>query len=168
MRRHVDAVDGIGPSGTIPLTRERRVLARAQVDVEAPPAVVYDWVTAPDRVVTWVKDLMESRPLTDGASLEVGARSVEVLRIGGRLVPVPAEVTALEPGRFVENRLQTPDGTAVSRVLITATSTGSTVTQSMEAVFTGMRLVPTSIVTRLLAQRLNGDLRRLKSLVENT
>jgi hypothetical protein len=37
----------------------------------------------------------------------------------------------------------------------------------MEAVFTGMRLVPTSILRRLLAQRLNGDLGRLKKLVEN-
>lgn len=149
------------------MTRERQVRARAQVDIEAPPAVVYSWVTSPDRVITWVKDLVESRPLQHGTTLEVGDRSVEVLTIGGKQVEVPAEVTALEPGRLIENRLETPDGPAVSRVLITSTSTGSAVTQSMEASFTGMRLVPTSILTRLLAQRLNSDLRRLKNLVEN-
>jgi hypothetical protein len=37
----------------------------------------------------------------------------------------------------------------------------------METVFAGMRLVPSSILTKLLAQRLNGDLRRLKNLVES-
>ncbi len=149
------------------LTRERRVLAQAQTYVEAPPAVVYHWVTAPDRVVSWVKDLIESRPLAGGATLEVGARSVEVIKVGRTLLEVPAEITALEPGRLIENRLDTPEGPATSRLLITATSTGCTVSQSMEAVFTGMRLVPTSILRRLLAQRLNGDLGRLKKLVEN-
>ena len=150
------------------MTWERRVRASAQTDIKAPPTVVYGWVTSPDRVVTWVKDLMESRPLQVGATLEVGARSVEVLKIGGKRVEVPAEVTALEPGRLIENRFETPDGPAVSRVLITSTSTGSAVTQSMQAAFTGMRLVPTSILTKLLARRLNGDLRRLKNLVENS
>lgn len=149
------------------MTRERRVLASAQTDIAAPPAVVYPWVTAPDRVVSWVKDLMESRPLGDWATLEVGARSIEVLKAGRKLLNVPAEVTALEPGRLIENRLDMPGGPATSRVLITATSTGCTVTQSMEAEFTGMRLIPSSILAKLLAQRLNGDLRRLKKLVES-
>jgi hypothetical protein len=110
---------------------------------------------------------MESRPLGDWATLEVGARSIEVLKAGRKLLNVPAEVTALEPGRLIENRLDMPGGPATSRVLITATSTGCTVTQSMEAEFTGMRLIPSSILAKLLAQRLNGDLRRLKKLVES-
>jgi uncharacterized protein YndB with AHSA1/START domain len=149
------------------LTRERRVEASAHTDIEASPAVVYRWVTSPDRVVSWVKDLAESRPLTDGAALEVGARSIEVLRVGRTLLEVPAEVTALQPDRLIENRLETPAGPSTSRVLITATPTGCTVTQRMETVFLGMRLVPSSILTKLLAQRLNGDLRRLKKLVES-
>jgi uncharacterized protein YndB with AHSA1/START domain len=149
------------------LTRKRRVEASASTDIEASPAVVYRWVTAPDRVVSWVKDLVESRPLAEGAMLEVGVRSIEVLRVGRTLLEVPSEVTALQPDRLIENRLETPGGFSTSRVLITETATGCTVTQSMEAVFEGMRLLPTPIVTKLLAQRLNGDLRRLKKLVES-
>ena len=148
------------------MTRQRRVEASARTDIEASPAVVYRWVTSPDRVVSWVKDLVESRPLADGATLEVGSRSIEVLRVGRTLLEVPAEVTALQPGRLIENRLETPGGPSTSRVLITETVTGCTVTQRMETVFEGMRFLPSSIVTKLLAQRLNGDLRRLKRLVE--
>jgi hypothetical protein len=109
---------------------------------------------------------VESRPLADGATLEVAARSIEVLGVGRTLLEVPAEVTALQPDRLIENRLETPGGPSTSRVLITETATGCTVTQSMETVFEGMRFVPSSIVAKLLAQRLNGDLRRLKKLVE--
>jgi uncharacterized protein YndB with AHSA1/START domain len=150
------------------VTRERRVEATARADIAAPPAVVYRWVTEPERVVSWVQDLVESRPMGEAAPLEVGARSVEVITVGRTTLEVPAEVTALEPDRLIENRLDMPDGPTTSRVEITATSTGSTVTQSMEAVFTGMRLIPSPVVARLLAQRMNGDLRRLKTLVESS
>jgi uncharacterized protein YndB with AHSA1/START domain len=149
------------------LTRERRVEASARTDIEASPAVVYRWITAPDRVVSWVKDLVESRPLADGATLEVGARSIEVLRVGRTLQEVPSEVTALQPDRLIEIRLEAPGGSSTSRVLIAETATGCTVTQTMVSVFEGMRFLPSSIVTKLLAQRLNGDLRRLKKLVES-
>ncbi len=146
----------------------RRVEASARTDIEASPAVVFSWVTAPDRVVSWVKDLVESRPLAAGSPLEVGARSIEVLKVGRTLMEVPAEVTAVEPDRLIEIRMETPGGHSTSRVLITETAAGCTVTQRMESVFEGMRFVPSSIVTRLLRQRLNGDLRRLKKLVERT
>ena len=165
--RPLDAVDDRSRAGTGPLTGERRVEASARTDIEASPAVVYRWVTAPDRVVSWVKDLVESRPLSDAAALEVGARSIEVLRVGRTLLEVPAQVTALQPDRLIENRLETPGWPSTSRVLITATATGCTVTQTMDTVFAGMRLVPSSILAKLLAQRLNGDLRRLKKLVES-
>ena len=62
--------------------------------------------------------------------------------------------------------MELPEGPSTSRMLITETATGCTVTQTMESVFEGMRLVPSPIVAKLLAQRLNGDLRRLKKLVE--
>ena len=59
---------------------ERRVLATAETDIAAPPDVVYHWATAPDHVIRWVKDLVESRPLGEEATLRVGARSIEVSR----------------------------------------------------------------------------------------
>ena len=101
------------------MTRERRVEASASTDIEASPAVVYRWVTAPDRVVSWVKDLVESRPLGDGATLEVGARSIEVLKVGRTLLEVPAEITAVQPDRLIELRMELPEGPSTSRMLIT-------------------------------------------------
>lgn len=146
---------------------ERRVLARAHTDIAASPAVVYSWVTEPDRVIRWVKDLVESRPLGEPARLEVGARSIEVVKEGRELQSVPSEVTAVDPGRLIEIRMDTPGGPVTSRTEITPTAAGCTVTQSMDAVFTGMRLMPTPVLRTLLGQRLNGDLGRLKKLVES-
>jgi len=144
----------------------RRVRARAETHIAAPPDVVYRWATAPDRVVLWVKDLVESRSLDDGP-MRVGARSIEVIQDGGKRLDVPAEVTALEPGRFVEIRMDSPGGPVTSRTDIAATATGSAVVQTMDAVFTGMRLIPSSILAILLTRRLDGDLRRLKKVVES-
>ena len=165
--RQSDAAHGLSKPGTILLTRARRVLVSAETDIAAPPDLVYHWVTAPERVAQWVKDLVESRPLSEGVTLEVGARSIEVLKVGSKLLEVRAEVTALVPGRLIENRLETPGGPTTSRVDIDATSTGCTVRQSMDAVIEGMRLIPSSVLTSMLTQRLNGDLRRLKKLAES-
>lgn len=149
------------------MTRGRRVVATAELMIDAPCSVVYEWATSPERVVLWVKDLVESRPLCDGVSLEVGARSVEVIKVGGKLLEVPAQVTALEAGRLIENRLDLPDGPATSRTEVVAARGGCAVSQTMVAVFVGMRLVPAPLLSRLVRQRLVGDLRRLKKLVES-
>lgn len=149
------------------MSRQRSIEAGARVDIEASPAVVYKWVTVPDRVVSWVKDLVESRPLEDEPTLTVGARSVEVIKVGRNLVEVPSVVTAAEPDRLAEIRMDMSDGPTTSRALITATSTGCTVEQTMSMEFTGMRLMPSWVLTRFLTHRLNDDLRRLKRLVES-
>jgi hypothetical protein len=57
--------------------------------------------------------------------------------------------------------LETPGGPSTYRVLITAHAT-----QKIETVFEG-HLEPLSILAKLLAQRLDGNLRRLKKLVES-
>jgi hypothetical protein len=57
-RRRVNAVDDLSQLEAGPLTRERPVEASARTDIEASPAVVYRCVTAPDRVVSLVKDLV--------------------------------------------------------------------------------------------------------------
>lgn len=149
------------------MTPGRSVVATAEVKIDAPCGVVYEWATSPERVVLWVKDLVESRPLRDGVPLQVGARSIEVIKVGGKLLEVPAQVTALEAGRLVENRLNLPEGPATSRTEIVAVPGGCAVSQSMVAVFAGMRLVPGPVLSWLVRRRLGGDLGRLKRLVES-
>jgi hypothetical protein len=109
---------------------------------------------------------VESRPLADGATLEVAARSIEVLGVGRTLLEVPAEVTALQPDRLIENRLETLGGPPLKYCLHPLCDRAPGRGFSDEHPGEGMRFLPSSIVTKLLAQRLNGDLRRLKKLVE--
>ncbi|MBA2559881.1 MAG: SRPBCC family protein [Propionibacteriales bacterium] len=149
------------------MTLQRHVEANARVDIGAQPGDVYLWVTDPGRVPLWVKDLVESRPAPGNGAFQVGARSIEVIQVGRSRLEVPAEVTALDPDRLVENRMDMPEGTCLSRVGIEETPDGCTVTQTMEAVFPGMRWLPSSALKRMLSRRLRADLLRLKTLVEN-
>lgn len=145
----------------------RHIRVTASTEVAAPAQAVFEWVTDPARVPRWVKDLQESRPVAPGEPLREGSRSVEVLQVGRSRLEIPAEVTAFEPGRLVENRLDLPEGPCTSRVTVQVTRHGCTVTQAMTAAFTGMRWVPSPLLATMVRHRLRGDLARLKALAES-
>ena len=145
----------------------RRIEVTARTAIKARPQCVFEWISDPERVPLWIKDLVESRPDSVHKPLEQGARSIEVLQVGRSQLEVPAEVTAVEVNRLAENRLDLPEGPCTSRVTIIETSTGCIVTQTMTAAFTSMRWVPSVILAKMLSHRLRGDLHRLKTLIES-
>ncbi len=148
------------------MTAHRRIVVGTRTHIRAPAGVVFRWVTDPTLVPRWVKDLLESRPESATEPLRVGARSVEVLEVGGKRLEVPARVTALVADRLVENRMESPDGISTSRVEIDGSPDGCTVTLTMAAEMAGMRWLPSWLLAHVLTRRLRGDLRRLKSQVE--
>lgn len=146
----------------------RQITATARTEIQAPPDAVFLWATDPERVTLWVSDLVESRPLRPGEPLRVGARAVEVLKVGGKLVEVPSEVTSLQPDRLIENSLETPDGPCRIRTDICPGPAGCAVTQTMVASLAGTGWLPSFLIRGLVTTRLQGDLKRLKSLVERS
>jgi len=148
------------------MSAPRRVVVDARIDIDAPAGKTFRWVTDPALVPRWVQDLVESRPASVTEPIREGSRSVEVIKIGGKRLKVPAEVTALVPDRLVENRLELPDGASTSRVDLSDSPGGCTVTLTMTAEIAGMRWLPTPVLARMLTLRLRGDLRRLKAQVE--
>lgn len=148
-------------------TSPRRVIvATATTDVTASRAEVFRLLTEPELVPLWVKGLLESRPEGDGG-VRLGARSIEVIRGGGRTSLVPAEIIELTPDSVVASRLDTPDGPFVSRFELDDLPAGCRVTQSMTAHVRLPRVVPQRLVTWILAARLRQDLRRLSRLARS-
>ncbi len=142
------------------------VRATATIDVAADRARVFRLLTEPELVPLWVKGLVESRPEGDG-QVRLGARSVEVVRQGGRTTQMVAEIVELIPESVVANRLEASDGQYLSRFELREAGPACRVTQSMTAEIRLPRLVPRRAVTWMLATRLRQDLGRLKRLAES-
>ena len=140
--------------------------ATATIDVGASRARVFRLLTEPELVPLWVKGLLESRPEGDG-QVRLGARSVEVVRRGGRTVQMAAEIVELIPDSIVTNRLEAADGQYLSRFELRDVGSACRVTQSMTAEIRVPRLVPRRFVAWMLAARLRQDLGRLKRLAES-
>ena len=140
--------------------------ATATTDVAADRRLVFRLLTEPELVPLWVKGLVESRPEGDG-QVRLGARSVEVVRQGGRTMQMAAEIVELIPDSIVANRLEAADGQYLSRFELRDVGSGCRVTQSMTAEIRVPRLVPRRPVVWMLAARLRQDLGRLKRLAES-
>ena len=140
--------------------------ATATIDVAADRARVFRLLTEPELVPLWVKGLVESRPEGD-RQVRLGARSVEVVRVGGRTMQMAAEIVELIPDSVVANRLEAADGQYLSRFELRDVGSACRVTQSLAAEVRLPRLVPRRLVTWMLAARLRQDLGRLKRLAES-
>ena len=84
----------------------------ASVEIARPTRVVFNWITEPARVRSWVGWLVEIKSLTPGAPA-VGSREVWVMEDrnnGNQRMDIAAEVTRLEPERLLETKLEAAAG----------------------------------------------------------
>ena len=84
----------------------------ASIEIARPTRVVFNWITEPARVKSWVGWLVEIKSLTPGATA-VGSRDVWVMEDrnnGNQRMDIAAEVTRLEPERLIETRLEAAEG----------------------------------------------------------
>lgn len=138
----------------------------AAIQIDRPPAQVFPWIAEPDRLTQWIGGLVESTPLTD-EGLKVGARSREVVVVGKGRYEMETTVTDLE---------------APSRLVVAITSEGFKVDARYDLVESGsgtflsyasisryehpLARLMEPVVTREAQKKIEGDLARLKSLVE--
>jgi uncharacterized protein YndB with AHSA1/START domain len=84
----------------------------ASVEIARPARVVFNWITEPTRVKSWVGWMVEIQSLTPGAPA-VGSREVWVMEDrnnGNQRMNIAAEITRLEPERLLETRLEAAEG----------------------------------------------------------
>ena len=136
------------------------------VDIAAPRERVFAWLTEPELMLRWVGGLREFRPLDPEPG--PGARAQQVVELGGRRMDVRSEITRYEAGKAVEARL---DGKGFEvETAYSLDATDGTTTRVLATVHTrlhglGGRLLG-GVVERGAQRKLEGDLARLKELVE--
>jgi Polyketide cyclase / dehydrase and lipid transport len=133
------------------------------VDVSKPPADVFPWLLAEDKVPQWTGDL--SRYEQQGP-LAVGSHVRQVLTLAGGLT-LDLEVTRYDPPRGAETRFSTNGVSVVSGYALEAAGAGTRLTQTLDAKaesFTARLLIP--VVQGRLEQKIVTDLERLRGLLE--
>ena len=141
------------------------------IEIAAPPDRVWPWLIDSERVKQWVGGLKAIESLTPDKGLEAGARDRLLIEVSGQQHEIFSEITLVEPGRVVEQRLWQSGALAWhevarftiqpleedrARFVVTACYTYTTLP--------GVIMEP--IIRIAAGKKLKEDLARLKSLVE--
>jgi uncharacterized protein YndB with AHSA1/START domain len=144
---------------------------QATVEIARPASVVFDWITDPSRVQSWVGWLVEIQRLTPGDPA-VGSREVWVMEDrnnNNQRMEIASEIISLEKDRSLSAQLHAPGGFE-GRVSYALEPLGSGRTRLQ---YLGdykfdhwlARLLE-PIISRSAQQKLEEDLARLKQLAE--
>lgn len=78
----------------------------SQIEIAAPPQVVFEWVTQPDKLTKWVSWLVEVRDDSPGVN-GVGAHHTWIMNDPNmkKQMRMPAEITAYDPPRGITVRV---------------------------------------------------------------
>jgi carbon monoxide dehydrogenase subunit G len=132
------------------------------VEIARPPAEVFPWLLAEDRVPRWTSHLEAYERLGDGP-LGPGARLRQVLDVSGRRIDVALEVVGYDAPRAAETRFSTNGIDVASRYALEPAGAGTRLTQTIEAKagsFGARMLLP--VLQPRLEQKVREDLGRLR------
>ena len=135
------------------------------VSIPKPPAEVFPWLLAEDKVPQWTGRLQRYEVLGDG-TLGAGSRIRQVLTVGGRPLDLEIEITRFDPPGFAESRFETNGLHVVTTYALREASGGTDLTQTLEGKPEGFKarlLVP--VVQPKLESKLTEDLERLRELL---
>jgi uncharacterized protein YndB with AHSA1/START domain len=137
------------------------------IEIARPPAAVFPYLTEPERLKRWVGGLTTFEAV-DGESAQVGAQSRQVMVIRGREWVLDGELTALEPDRLVQARMEGRGFTATTSYSLEPVESGTRLTATVESEFSLLvRRLFGGLVNREAQKRLRADLARLEALVES-
>lgn len=138
---------------------------KTQVDIAKPPATIFQALTEPELLVRWMDGLESSTPLTEGGT-RLGARSREVMLENGRRIASESTVTALEPDRLLKVAITAPGVRGEIEYRLDPQDDGTRVHYLADLRFSGVAALFAPFMRKAGEARAEGDLGRLKSLVE--
>jgi carbon monoxide dehydrogenase subunit G len=136
--------------------------------INRPPAEVFAWLDDSDRAKQWLSGLVEIEPLTTGGN-RVGARARHTYNENGRTITMEEETLIYEPDRRVKISGKTDmfDMTAEYRLTPAGSGTKLDFEETLRFRNIILRLLA-PLLMRGAAKRLEQQLQRLKTLVENS
>jgi len=138
----------------------------AAVEIARPAAAVFPALVRPDLMTRWIEGLSESRPLDPGAP-RVGGRWREVVGGGGESYELEVAISAYEPDRQLGLTISHPEFETEARYELREHEGATLVVYEARSRYSHpvARLL-SPLVTLLRQQKVEGDLVRLKALVE--
>ena len=135
------------------------------IEIEAPRDRVFSWLVEPELMLRWIGGLREFHPLDPEPG--VGARSRQVVDLAGRRMEVESRITAFEPEHVVAAELDGKGFHVDTRHALEDDGDGTIVRAEAQTRLSGIagRLLG-GVVDRGAQRKLEGDLARLKQLVE--
>jgi len=135
------------------------------VEIAAPAERVFAWLTEPELMQRWVGGLREFRPLDPEPG--PGARSEQVVELGGRRMDVRSELVRYEPGEAVTAQLTGKGFDVTTGYRLEAGDSGTVVHATVDTKLHGLagRLLG-GVVEKHAQRKLERDLATLKQLVE--
>ena len=135
------------------------------VEIDAPRERVFAWLTEPELMLRWIGGLREFHPLDPEPG--VGARSRQVVELAGRRMDVESRLTHYEPDRVVAAELDGKGFHVATRHELEDAGAGTLVRAEAHTRMSGLtgRLLG-GVVERGAQRKLEGDLARLKQVVE--
>jgi uncharacterized protein YndB with AHSA1/START domain len=146
--------------------------ASASADINASPAQVWQWLEEPGKLKQWISWLVEVRTPNGPVAAGVGAKRVLVMKDennGGMLMEVVGVYTAYQPPTEMDLAMSTPgafEGTETYRLrdLGNGRTHFEVAGQFRYTMWMAQLFEP--LITPAAQKKMDGDVSRLKSLVE--
>ena len=135
------------------------------VEIAAPVERVFAWLTVPELMRQWVGGLREFRPIDPEPA--PGARSEQVVELGGRRMHLRSELVRYEPSEVVEAQLTGKGFEVATRYRLEPSGTGTELHAVVETHLHGLtgKLLG-GVVEKQAQRKLERDLATLKQLAE--
>ena len=135
------------------------------VEIGARRDRVFAWLVEPELMLRWIGGLREFHPLDPEPG--VGARSRQVVEVAGRRMDVESRITAFEPERLLAAELDGKGFHVDTRHELDGDGDGTLVRAAVHTRLSGLAgRILGGVVERGAQRKLEGDLARLKQLVE--
>jgi uncharacterized protein YndB with AHSA1/START domain len=135
--------------------------------VDAPPAVVFEYLTDREQATIWQASLLEAHFKPDGP-VQKGTEIREVRKLLGRKLESTVEVTEFEPERVFGGRVRSGPVPWQFRYTFQAADGSTRVDFHMEGEPGGFFRLAEPLVVRTVAKQLENDFSTLKELVETS
>ena len=133
--------------------------------VDAPPAVVFAFLTDPGKATVWQASLLEADYKPD-PPVRKGTEIHEVRKFLGRKIESIVEVTEFEPGRLFGGRMRSGPVPWQFRYTFEGADGSTRVSFHMEGEPGGFFHLAEPLVVRTVKKQLENDFSTLKELVE--
>jgi uncharacterized membrane protein len=131
------------------------------ITINRPATDVWAIVADYDRDPEWRRGIVSMNPRPSGL-VTTDTTALEILRFGGRTYRLPGEVVEVEPGRSFA--WHAPGKARGRRTVTPIDDSSSRVELSMTVELRGMESLLSSLLVRLMHQRMDGDLARLATV----